>query len=151
MASSYLTCGGTCCDEFVRTTPRFENSASTSCERRVAILSKHASESDGEISGVFLCHGHPVKSDLLSDTYTNRPWKRVFEAIEKVREQLARCLLLRPLPTPITRPDGPKTARVSSSTHLPVAAIRTQSTTGLLAASTSYGRHRSLITCRTGP
>jgi integrase len=50
---------------------------------------KHAPGSDGEVAGVFLCHGHPVTSDELSDAYTNRPWKRVFEAIQKVREQLA--------------------------------------------------------------
>lgn len=51
-------------------------------------LIKHAPGSDGEIAGVFLCHGHPVKSDELSDAYTNRPLRKVFEAIEKVREQL---------------------------------------------------------------
>jgi hypothetical protein len=52
-------------------------------------LIKHIQGADGEIAGVFLCHGHPVTSDELSDSYTNRPWRRVFEAIEKVREQLA--------------------------------------------------------------
>ena len=37
--------------------------------------------SDGEIAGVFECHGQPVKSDALSDAYTNRPFGRVFQAI----------------------------------------------------------------------
>jgi hypothetical protein len=50
---------------------------------------KHAQGSDGEVAGVFLCHGHPVATDEFSDSYTNRPWKKVFEAIEKMREQLA--------------------------------------------------------------
>jgi hypothetical protein len=44
--------------------------------------------SDGEISGVFLCHGQPVKSDNLADIYTNRPFGKVFEAIRKAEEYL---------------------------------------------------------------
>ncbi|MAG93376.1 MAG: hypothetical protein CMJ48_06460 [Planctomycetaceae bacterium] len=34
--------------------------------------------SDGEISGVFLCHAQAVKNDGLADVYTNRPFGRVF-------------------------------------------------------------------------
>jgi hypothetical protein len=45
--------------------------------------------SDGEISGVFLCHGNPVKSDTLQDIYTNRPFGKVFKANMKVAEYLA--------------------------------------------------------------
>ena len=41
----------------------------------------------GEVNGVFLCHGKPVKSDELSDVYTNRPWKKVFAAQETARER----------------------------------------------------------------
>ena len=37
--------------------------------------------SDGEVMGVFDCHGKPVKSDSLSDQYSNRPFGRVFQAI----------------------------------------------------------------------
>lgn len=44
--------------------------------------------SDGEISGVFLCHGNPVKSDKLQDVYTNRPFGKVFAALDKVEEYL---------------------------------------------------------------
>ena len=40
--------------------------------------------SDGEISGVFLCHGTPVPSDSLQDVYTNRPFARVFRALQSV-------------------------------------------------------------------
>ena len=43
---------------------------------------------DGETSGIFLCHGTPVKSDQLLDVYTNRPFIKVFRAIEKVGERL---------------------------------------------------------------
>jgi len=46
-------------------------------------------QADGEISGVFLCHGTPVKSDDLLDCYTNRPFAKVFEAIDCVGQQLA--------------------------------------------------------------
>lgn len=45
--------------------------------------------SDGEIAGVFDCHGEPVKSDSLSDAYTNRPFGKVFRAIRAVEAYLA--------------------------------------------------------------
>lgn len=45
--------------------------------------------SDGEIAGVFLCHGHPVASDDLSDAYTQRPFGKVFKALNEVEEYLA--------------------------------------------------------------
>ncbi len=44
--------------------------------------------SDGEIAGVFDCHGQPVKSDALSDAYTNRPFGKVFKAIREVERYL---------------------------------------------------------------
>lgn len=47
------------------------------------------SHSNGEIAGVFQCHGQPVKTDQLLDRYRNRPFGRVFEAIRRVEEYLA--------------------------------------------------------------
>ena len=44
--------------------------------------------SDGETQGVFLCHGQPVKSDELSDIYSNRDFAKVFAAIRAVGEHL---------------------------------------------------------------
>jgi integrase len=44
--------------------------------------------SDGEIAGVFLCHGQAVKTDDLADVYTNRPFGKVFEAQDRVWEFL---------------------------------------------------------------
>lgn len=44
--------------------------------------------SDGEVAGIFLCHGKPVKSDSLADIYTNRPFGKVFIALRKLREKL---------------------------------------------------------------
>ncbi len=44
--------------------------------------------SDGEIAGVFDCHGEPVKTDSLSDAYTNRPFGKVFRAIRVVETYL---------------------------------------------------------------
>ena len=45
-------------------------------------------EAGGEVSGVFLCHGKPVKTDELADVYTNRPWAKVFRAQQQVSERL---------------------------------------------------------------
>ncbi|MCA9246942.1 MAG: hypothetical protein KDA42_07495 [Planctomycetales bacterium] len=45
--------------------------------------------SDGEIAGVFLCHGSPVVTDNLADVYTNRPFGKVFRAIREVEAYLA--------------------------------------------------------------
>lgn len=44
--------------------------------------------SDGEIAGVFLCHGQAVRTDDLADIYTNRPYGKVFAAIRKVEGHL---------------------------------------------------------------
>jgi predicted DNA-binding protein (UPF0251 family) len=44
--------------------------------------------SDGEVAGVFLCHGEPVRTDSLIDIYTNRPFAKVFKAIRLARERL---------------------------------------------------------------
>lgn len=44
--------------------------------------------SDGEISGVFLCHGRAVRTDDLADVYTNRPFNKVGAALEQVRRDL---------------------------------------------------------------
>ena len=46
------------------------------------------SEAHGEIAAVFLCHGKPVKADELLDLYTNRPFGKVFAALDKVGEKL---------------------------------------------------------------
>lgn len=43
---------------------------------------------EGEVAAVFLAHGTPVKSDALLDVYTNRPFAKVFEAIERVGDKL---------------------------------------------------------------
>lgn len=52
----------------------------------------------GEVAGVFLSHGNPVKSDSQLDVYTNRPFAKVFAALDKVGSDL------RPLWQPVTEP-----------------------------------------------
>jgi hypothetical protein len=52
----------------------------------------------GEVAAVFLCHGTPVKSDELLDLYTNRPFTKVFEAVDRVGA------ILRPLWSVVTEP-----------------------------------------------
>jgi predicted DNA-binding protein (UPF0251 family) len=44
--------------------------------------------SDGEVAGVFICHGEPVRTDDIIDIYTNRPFAKVFKAIRLARERL---------------------------------------------------------------
>ena len=65
--------------------------------------------SDGETAGVFLCHGTPVKTDALSDVYTNRDFAKVFAAIKKGRAIPAtdvRCRTQRPLQATAQPTDG---------------------------------------------
>jgi len=45
-------------------------------------------EAGGEVAGVFLSHGNPVRADAQLDRYTNRPFARVFGAIERIGERL---------------------------------------------------------------
>lgn len=41
-------------------------------------------QATGEVAAVFLCHGTPVGSDALLDLYTNRPFDKVFEALDAI-------------------------------------------------------------------
>jgi integrase len=43
-------------------------------------------EAGGEIASIFLAHGKAVASDDLLDVYTNRPFAKVFAAIDRVGE-----------------------------------------------------------------
>lgn len=42
----------------------------------------------GEIMAVFHCRGQAVRTDHLADVYSNRPFGKVFQAIEKLEERL---------------------------------------------------------------
>jgi len=63
-------------------------------------------EADGEVAGVFLCHGTPVKSDGLLDVYTNRPFVKVFDAIDIVGQQLRAIWSSAETPFPEVRKKG---------------------------------------------
>ena len=43
---------------------------------------------DGEVAGIFLCHGSPVKSDDLIGLYTDIPFPKVFNAQRRLEEVL---------------------------------------------------------------
>ena len=43
---------------------------------------------DGELAGIHLCHGQPVKSDVLSEIYSNRPFNKLFKAQDELRQVL---------------------------------------------------------------
>ena len=63
-------------------------------------------EGDGEIAGVFLCHGTPVKTDNLLDLYTNRPFAKLFDAIDRVGVKLRPIWESVPEPFPEKPPKG---------------------------------------------
>ena len=56
--------------------------------------------SDGETAGIFHCRGTPVKSDDLLDLYTNRPYDKVFAALDRVAEYLSPMFIEVPVPFP---------------------------------------------------
>jgi site-specific recombinase XerC len=62
---------------------------------------------DGEIAGIFACHGTPVKSDNLLDLYTNRPFDKVFVAINVVRAMLEPMFSKVPNPFPAGKASRP--------------------------------------------
>ncbi len=43
---------------------------------------------DGEIQGLFTCHGQPVKTDDLADVYAVRPFGKLFVALRALRSRL---------------------------------------------------------------
>jgi hypothetical protein len=62
--------------------PKFRNLSFNKLRKTAGDLIRQYS--DGEIAGVFLCHGQAVSSDNLADVYTNRPFRKVFEAQDRV-------------------------------------------------------------------
>lgn len=78
---------------FVRLFKRIEDNRIKIKRRPFKILRKTAGDlvkrfSDGEVKGVFLCHGEPVRSDHLDDAYTTRPFGKVFRALRDVEAYL---------------------------------------------------------------
>ena len=61
-------------------------------------LIRHAS--NGEVAGIFLAHGKPVASDGLLDVYTERPFEKVFDAIDLVDAKLQEVWASVPDPFP---------------------------------------------------
>ncbi len=61
---------------------------------------------DGEVAAIFLAHGTPVKADELLDVYTNRPYGKVFRALDHVRERLLPLWQAVPTPFPDEPPRG---------------------------------------------
>jgi hypothetical protein len=44
---------------------------------------------DGELAGIFQQHGKPVATDSLQELYSNKPFNKLFDVLDKVREVLA--------------------------------------------------------------
>ena len=60
----------------------------------------------GEVAAVFLCHGTPVKADELLEMYTNRPFAKVFDAIDRMADRLRPLWSAVSAPFPEPRVDG---------------------------------------------
>ncbi|MDB4367968.1 helix-turn-helix domain containing protein [Mariniblastus sp.] len=80
-------------NRFVRLIQRIQDDGNQIRKLSFGKLRKTATQliknhSDGEIAGVFDCHGQPVESDSLSDQYSNRPFGKVFEASKAVNRYL---------------------------------------------------------------
>lgn len=81
-------------NSFVRLKERIRNDGNAIHDLPFKCLRKTAGDlvrrfSDGEVAGVFLLHGQPVKTDKLSEVYTNRPFGKVYEAIRRMEKHLA--------------------------------------------------------------
>lgn len=74
-------------DRVVKDHPRFPALSFNKLRKTAGDLVKRFS--DGEIAGVFLCHGQTVRTDDLADVYTNRHFDKVFRAQEAVGVHLA--------------------------------------------------------------
>jgi len=66
--------------------PKFPNHTFASLRKTAGNLMREVA--GGEVAAVFLMHGKPVKSDNLLDLYTNRPFGRVFEGLQKYQDKL---------------------------------------------------------------
>lgn len=42
----------------------------------------------GEIYSVYICHGNPVKADDLAELYSNRPYAKLFETLQRIEGEL---------------------------------------------------------------
>ena len=80
----------------------------------------------GEVFGVFMCHGHPVKTDDLSEIYSNRPFPKVFGACDAVMEYLAPMFAAVPEPFPKTKTDFRGNPGLSADTIAKIVELRAQ-------------------------
>jgi hypothetical protein len=52
----------------------------------------------GEVANLFTSHGKPVKSDLLLEVYSSKPFARLFEALDALAEHLLPMFEIAPEP-----------------------------------------------------
>ncbi|REJ65362.1 MAG: hypothetical protein DWQ31_18360 [Planctomycetota bacterium] len=69
--------------------------------------------SDGEISEIFLCHANPVRAGNLLDVYTNRPFGKVFRAIQEVERLLQ----------PVFEAAGPEPFQAGPQAYTPLSTV----------------------------
>lgn len=77
----------------------------------------------GELAGIFLAHGIPVRSDALLDFYTNRPFLQTFVATDRIAEELKDVFegVADPFPDTPVQKGGPNISRGKIVTILALA------------------------------
>ena len=77
---------------------------------------------DGEVAGVFLSHGQPVRTDDLLDVYSTRPFGRVFKAIRDVEKYLE-PMFSAAGPDPFADRGGKEAVRARTRQTMPVTQV----------------------------
>jgi hypothetical protein len=73
-------------EQVCQTIPKFRRLSFKHLRKTAGQLVRN--RSDGEVCGVFLCHGKAVRTDDLADAYSNRPFAKVTAASQQVRQDL---------------------------------------------------------------
>ena len=60
----------------------------------------------GEVASVFLSHGHLFEGDKLLEAYTNRPYGKLFKALDNLKDELSPMFESVPNPFPETEKKG---------------------------------------------
>ena len=75
---------------------------------------------DGEIASMFSCHGKPVKNDAQLEAYSNKPYPRLFGALDALGEHL------RPILEGVTEPWRVRATKMPPATIAKVKDLRSQ-------------------------
>jgi integrase len=80
----------------------------------------------GEVFGIFIAHGQPVKTDDLAELYSNKPFAKVFKACDGMAKHLAPMFAAVPEPFPKTKTDFRGNPGLSAETIAKIVELRAQ-------------------------